>query len=200
MLDIFLFAFIMMYTPGPVTTLALLAGINNQGWRLIPFCLGVGVAMVIMFTGLGFLGATLLPPIAQIVIGLLGGGYIGYLGLKVLKASLNAKLKNTPPPPLSFRHGLLMQLSNPKAPVTILPIVSVQFPAVGVAGLDIAWMSLVLGALAAGSPASYLVLGSLLKQIALKPTVNMWLNWVMGSLLLYISGQYLWASMLQLTT
>ncbi|MCT7656369.1 LysE family transporter [Oceanimonas sp. NS1] len=98
----------------------------------------------------GYSGA-LLPVAFQAVIGLFGGLYILWLALKIGKTAIqsttpakadDAKVGQAA---LSFRSGLLMQLCNPKAPVAILPIVTVQFPAVGISGAGIALWSVLLG-------------------------------------------------------
>ncbi|MCV6591001.1 MAG: hypothetical protein OIF57_18565 [Marinobacterium sp.] len=62
MVEILLYAFGIMYTPGPVNLLSLNGGINGhavQGWR---FCIGVGCAMWLLFLLFGYTGAWLVSP------------------------------------------------------------------------------------------------------------------------------------------
>ncbi|TDP01275.1 LysE family translocator [Marinomonas balearica] len=192
MLEIFVFAFGIMYTPGPVNMISLFAGIRGESWRALRFCAGVGSAMAIMFIGIGYAGNAIIPKSVQSVIAILGGLYIAYLGYKVMKASFKSSVATSlDTTNMRFSTGLLMQLSNPKAPVVILPVATVQFPAAHVEGIMIAIMSLALGCLAFGAPTSYLLAGNQLKQAALNPNVMKWVNRVMALLLFYIAIQFI---------
>lgn len=84
-----------------------------------------------------------------------------------------------------------MQLLNPKAPLAILPIATVQFPAAGVEGTAILFWSLVLGTMAGGAPGSYLLAGAKLGRFIQNPVVFRGLNLVMALLLLYVAGDIL---------
>lgn len=191
MVEILMYAFGIMYTPGPVNLLSLNAGLNGQARQTLPFCIGVGLAMFLLFLLFGYSGA-LLPSELQAVIGLIGGAYILWLAFKIGQAALQPATpvatgetqeeKGT----LSFRSGLVMQLCNPKAPVAILPIVTVQFPAAGISGASIALWSVLLGSLALGAPGSYLLLGSRLGRMIQAPGFFRLLNLFMALLLAYV--------------
>ncbi|SBS34787.1 cysteine/O-acetylserine exporter [Marinomonas aquimarina] len=191
MLEIFLFALAMMYSPGPVNMLSLFAGVSDYGWRALRFCAGVGVAMCLLFIVTGYLGSSFMTEALQGVAALAGGSYIAYLALKIIKASFQVQKANNTPQNLTFVAGFLMQLTNPKAMVAVLPIVTVQFPNAHVEGAMILLMSMMLGAMAGGAPASYFVAGNRLKQAVLNPTIMSWLQRVMGVMLLFLAVEFL---------
>lgn len=191
MLEIFLFALAMMYSPGPVNMLSLFAGVSDYGWRALRFCAGVGVAMCLLFIITGYVGSSFMTNALQGVAALIGGSYIAYLALKVIKASFQAQKAGNTPQNLTFVSGFLMQLSNPKAMVAVLPIVTVQFPNAHVEGLMILLMSMMLGAMAGGAPASYFIAGNQLKQAVLNPTIMGWLQRVMGVMLLGLAAEFI---------
>lgn len=191
MVEILMYAFGIMYTPGPVNLLSLNAGLHGQAQRMLPFCVGVGMAMFLLFILFGYSGA-LLPPELQAMTGIFGGLYIVWLAFKIGNAAIRPATpaqtdeakeeKGT----LSFRSGLLMQLCNPKAPVAILPIVTVQFPDAGISGTGIALWSVLLGGMAFGAPGSYLLLGARLGKLIQAPAFLRIINTLMALLLLYI--------------
>lgn len=191
MVELLMYAFGIMYTPGPVNLLSLNAGLNGQVKQTVPFCIGVGMTMCLLFLLFGYSGA-LLPSKLQALIGLIGGTYILWLAFKVGHSVIQP---GTPADddkfqqkkgPLSFRLGLLMQLCNPKTPVAILPIVTVQFPAADISGASIALWSVLLGSMALGAPGSYLLLGSRLGRMIQAPGFFRLLNLFMALLLAYV--------------
>ncbi len=191
MLDILIFAFTIMYTPGPVNFLALFAGVNHQGWRAFRFCLGVGLAMFIMFLILGYLGSEIVSPTIQRFIALTGGAYIAYLALKILYASRHFSLKQQGPSILDFKMGFILQACNPKALVVIVPITGVQFPQANITDDAIIIWSVILAGMACGAPSLYLLIGSKLKSVATNPNLMNWLNRLMAFLLLIVAVDFI---------
>jgi len=187
MLAIIIFAFSIMYSPGPANMLALFAGINHQGWRALLYCVGVGCAMFILFLVFGYLGSNLIPSHYQRLIAVLGGFYIAYLAIKVLLASRAEQKSPAGATQLTFKTGLILQLCNPKSLVAIIPITTVQFANADITGSAILAWSLLLSIMSCGAPSLYLFAGSRLKKAALNPFVMAWLNRIMGALLLYVA-------------
>jgi len=184
MVEILAYAFGIMYTPGPVNLLSLNSGLQTR--LQLRFCAGVGCAMLLLFLCFGYAGAWLVSPQYQPIISLLGVSYIAYLAFKIFRASVNVSAHCVPT--LSFKAGFWMQLLNPKAPVAILPIVTVQFPAAEISGIAISGWSLLLSMMAAGAPTSYMLAGRHLSRFIHHPRWFRALNMLMAFLLLYVAG------------
>lgn len=193
MLEILAYAFGIMYTPGPANLLSLNAGLNGHINSAIRFCLGVGCAMLLLFLMFGYVGAWLINPNYQLLIGGIGSLYIAYLGIKIAWGSIKpasvekAEQTEVEASKLSFKSGLLMQLLNPKSFIVIFPIVTVQFPAAQISGSAIIVWSLLLSSMAFGAPSSYLVMGARLGKLIRDPHYFRLLNLSMALLLLYVA-------------
>jgi threonine/homoserine/homoserine lactone efflux protein len=194
MLEIIIYAFGVMYSPGPANMLALFAGVNGQGWRAFLYCVGVGVAMLILFLLMGYLGGGIIPTKYQSIIGVLGGIYIAYLGIKIMQASFQTKAAKKKEADVSFKTGLILQLCNPKALVAIVPIVTVQFPRAQIEGGQIALWALILSTMACGAPSTYLFAGARLKKAALSPVIMAWTNRCMAVLLFFVAYSFIFPS------
>lgn len=191
MLAIIIYAFGVMYSPGPANVLALFAGINGQGWRAFLYCVGVGLAMLILFLLIGYLGSDIIPTEYQSIIAILGGVYIAYLGVKILQASFQQTEVRAQDKTVSFKTGLILQLCNPKALVAIVPIVTVQFPRAQIENGQIAVWSFGLALMACGAPSVYLIAGSCLKKAAMNPKIMAWVNRIMALLLFYVAYRFI---------
>lgn len=195
MLDIIVFAFGIMYTPGPVNMVALFSGVNNQGLKTLVFNAGVGCAMFILFLLIGYLGSGVVTQEYQSVAALVGGVYITYLGYKLLRASFHIRIGQQKDIVVTFWSGLTMQLTNPKAALVIIPIVTVQFPQAQIVGAQIALWSFIMGCMAFGAPSSYFFVGHYLKRFALDPKVMVWVYRIMALLLWYVAYQFVVAGL-----
>ncbi len=191
MLEILIFAFGIMYSPGPANMLALFAGVNNQGRHAFLFCMGVGVAMLVLFLLVGYLGSHIIPPQYQAGIAILGALYISYLGFKIMRASFNQNAQQSSPSQLYFKTGFVLQICNPKALIAIIPIVSIQFPRASIEGSQIAFWSLLLALMAWGAPSLYLLAGHKLKRFALNQQIMAWINRFMAMLLWFVAYQFI---------
>lgn len=204
MVEILLYAFGIMYTPGPINLLSLHAGINGEIRTTLRFCLGVGCAMLLLFLLFGYTGSLLITRDSQFIISLCGSVYIVYLALKIVRGSkgisdslktesIEAPEEQDVTKKIGFRSGLILQLLNPKAFVAILPIVSVQFPAAQITGPSILLWSLLLAGLAFGAPGSYLLIGSRLQKLISQPRYFRFLNIAMALLLLYVAIEIIYS-------
>lgn len=206
MLEILVYAFGIMYTPGPVNMLCLHTGIQAKKKTLLKqqstekplkFCAGVGFAMMLLFLLFGYFSTGLVSPSWQIPASVLGCLYITYLAYKIAKnawlyeeediTSDPKERTNAPHSIMNFHTGFIMQLFNPKAPVAILPIVTIQFPAAGISGTAITIWAVVMGMMAFGAPGIYLLLGSHLGKLIKKKAYFRWINTTMAGLLLYVA-------------
>ena len=192
MLEILVFAFGVMYTPGPVNGLALMTGMTETLRSALLFCVGVGAAMALLFLVVGALGGQVIPPWMQQGIGLVGGVYIAYLAFGLFKASGETKAAKVQ---LGFKTGFIMQITNPKSMIAVLPIVGVLFPKVGLAGWQVVAPSLILGVMAFGAPLVYLFAGWWMGK-RIRPSVLVWINRLMAVLLGYLAAQFIVSSLM----
>ncbi|WP_434362777.1 LysE family transporter [Parasalinivibrio latis] len=191
MVEIFAYAFGIMYTPGPVNLLSLGAGLSHPYRVLLPFCAGVALAMLFLFLLFGFGGALLIPESLRPVISLIGAGFIIYLAVKIIRSTVKTDtVRETDLP--GFKFGFFMQLLNPKAPIAILPITTVQFPAANIEGMMIVVWSVSLALLAFGAPSSYVFLGTRLGNLIRSPLFFRVLNISLSMLLLMVATDILW--------
>lgn len=193
MIEILIYAFGVMYSPGPSNLLSLSGGLNNQLGSTLRFCLGVGCAMLILFLAFGYTGSWLVNPGYQLLISCIGSLYIAYLAYKIALTGFNLSEAASNPPytsvnQLGFKAGLVMQLLNPKSFVAIFPIVSIQFPAAQIAGSAIFFWAVLLSILALGAPSVYLLMGVCLGKKIRQPHYFRLLNISMALLLLYVAG------------
>lgn len=161
-MEIVLYAFSVIYSPGPVNALGLNAGLRGQARRALGFYAGVGCAMLVLFLALGYAGAVVVSGALLPWLALLGGGYCLYLGYRIARAAPPTAEGEGAATRLTFASGLLIQGLNPKAWLAVLPIATVMFPAAQVTGGKIALWSVPLALSACGAPASYALLGALL--------------------------------------
>ena len=162
-MDIFLYAFSVMYSPGPVNLMGLNAGLTGKMRRSSGFYIGVGSAMLLMFVLFGYTGEAIISQAALPYISLVGGLYTLYLAYQVFNARTVVDARSDEPrATLTFWNGLVIQLLNPKGIVAVLPITSVMLPAAHITGASIAGVSVLLGLGAVGAPWVYALLGALL--------------------------------------
>ena len=162
-MDIFLYAFSVMYSPGPVNLMGLNAGLTGKLRRSSGFYIGVGSAMLLMFVLFGYTGEAIISQAALPYISLVGGLYTLYMAYQVFNARTVVDARSDEPrATLTFWNGLVIQLLNPKGIVAVLPITSVMLPAAHITGASIAGVSVLLGLGAVGAPWVYALLGALL--------------------------------------
>lgn len=162
-MDIFLYAFSVMYSPGPVNFMGLNAGLTGQFRRSTGFFIGVGCAMMLLFVVFGYTGEAIISQAALPYISLIGGVYTLYLAYQVFNArTVIEESSSAPAKTLTFWNGLVIQLLNPKGIMAVLPITSVMLPAAHITGVSIAAVSAALAFGAFGAPWLYSLLGALL--------------------------------------
>ncbi len=187
MLEILAYAIGVMYTPGPINLLGLHSGINGKTREHIGFFGGVGCAMLVLFTMLGYLGRTFINPQLLPYISLIGCCYILYIAWKLVRANINISENIADISVLSFSNGLIMQLLNPKALVATLPISTIQFPAAGINGSAIFLWSCLLAILAFGAPGSYSLIGMLMGRRIEDPYYFKVFNFLMSGILISVA-------------
>lgn len=185
MTDIILYAFGVMYTPGPVNAIGLNNGIQKQT-RIFGFFAGVAVAMFILFFSLAFIGEQVMNAALLKGTSVLGSLYILWLAYKVSRSQVGQH-SNAQPRILTFRDGLLMQLLNPKGITVALPMATVQFPAAGITGVSLYAWCVGLAVFAFGAPWSYFVFGRLLGRNINQARYLTAINKLMALFLLFVA-------------
>ncbi|CAD5202761.1 LysE family translocator [Pseudomonas sp. FEN] len=183
-MEIFLYAFSVMYSPGPVNVMGLNAGLTGQFRRTVGFFIGVGCAMFALFLIFGYTGEALISRSVLPYLALIGGLYTLYLAFKVFtsKVVLPGKVEASQPTdkPLTFWNGFLIQALNPKGMMVVLPITTVMFPAAHVTGTNIALVSIMIALGGAGAPGIYSFLGAALGKRITKESYFNFFNRLMG--------------------
>ena len=185
MTDIILYAFGVMYTPGPVNAIGLNNGIQKQP-HIFGFFSGVAVAMFILFFSVAFIGEKIMNPSYLKVASVLGSLYILWLAYKIFRSQVS-EYPRAEPRRLNFRDGLLMQLLNPKGITVALPVATVQFPSLGITGgLLFAWC-VGLAVFAFGAPWSYFMLGRFLQRNINQARYLVFINKLMALFLFFVA-------------
>ncbi|GHB22364.1 LysE family translocator [Salinicola rhizosphaerae] len=193
-IEIVLYAFTVMYTPGPVNLLGLNAGLSTPLRRTLGFFAGVALAIFCWFAVIGLAGQLIVVERIIPVIALAGSLYILYLALKVYRA---APPNATEPADgasaqgaagqLRFRDGFLMQLLNPKNSVLVIPITTVMFPTHNIAGLSLIAASALIALGGGGAPLLYCLAGRTLGKRIARPEVLVRCNRIMALLLVVVA-------------
>ena len=158
-MEIAIYTFCVMYSPGPVNLLAFNAGLRVHPWRLAGYCVGVGTAMFSVFLVLGYLGAAVVRSALLPYFAAAGSAYILYLAYHLFTARIDWHRQTPAATRMRFHQGYLLQLLNPKGWVLVLPVTTVMFPAAGLSGYQIPVCALLISLGAIGAPGSYAVLG-----------------------------------------
>ncbi|VVQ33564.1 Cysteine/O-acetylserine efflux protein [Pseudomonas fluorescens] len=166
-MDIFLYAFSVMYSPGPVNFMALNAGLTGRFRRSLGFFVGVGCALLVLFILFGYTGEAIISQGALPYISLVGGLYTLYLAYQVYTATTVVPGEGSEPAvaaqkTLTFWNGFLIQVLNPKGIMVVLPITSIMLPAAHITGSSIAIVSALLAIAGGGAPGVYSLLGAIL--------------------------------------
>ncbi|QQE79239.1 LysE family translocator [Alicyclobacillus sp. SO9] len=191
MIGVFLYAIGIMYTPGPGNLLGLQAGLQHKLKQSVWYFLGVGSAMCFFFLLFGYTGQVVVKKVYLPYISLLGGTYILYLAVKIFRAQTDVNATSNAMVP-DFKQGLLLTLLNPKAILATLPIAVIQFPSLGVTGIEILFMSLCLALLAVGAPTLYALVGEYLHRLVMNQRIMQIFNKAMAVLLFYVGLSILW--------
>ncbi|WP_039849970.1 LysE family translocator [Grimontia indica] len=187
MFELWAYAFGIMYSPGPVNLLGLNGGLQNRTREDLGFFAGVATAMLILFISMLLIGGTLVSTTSLPYISIIGCSYILYIAWKLAKAKVDINKSPCNKNAMTFHDGLVLQLLNPKGIIATLPIVTIQFPAAGIHGMESLFWIGSLTILAFGAPASYSLIGSLLGKRIANPVYFRVFNISMSVLLVYVS-------------
>lgn len=137
----FIFATIMVVTPGPANLVLMSSGARFGFYKSIPFVIGVtcGKLFLTVGLGLGFLTLVHSNQFLLNIIKIIGTAYICWLSWKILFLKLNKNNSENQDHVPSLINGLLVHPLNPKAWAMIIAAYT-QFTSFGSSNLEINWL------------------------------------------------------------
>jgi threonine/homoserine/homoserine lactone efflux protein len=191
MLEMFMFAVGVYYTPGPVNIIGFGAGLNDSYRSMSRFAAGVGCALLIWYTVIGILGHMIVIQSIVPYLALLGGSYIFYLAVRIIASQIRLGIPSQRRDLWRFRDGLLLQILNPKGMIVVVSITSIFFPAQSFGAMKIVLFSLILSIIGAFAPICYAVFGyvsqkKLVTPVKRQAVILKYINIAMGALLIFV--------------
>lgn len=184
-IPLLVYSVISSFTPGPATLSASSVGLRHGFRRSLRYQAGLAVGVFLMMLLGGLLSAGLLAgfPALEPVLRWVGAAYLLYLAYRLLRADYT--LKEEAAPPLGFRHGLVLNLSNPKLVIYALSVFATFLaPLAGRLGWIIV-AALALALVAAASTITWTLFGASLKALLRRPRAARWVNLGLALCLLY---------------
>ena len=185
LLPLLSYVFISTFTPGPAnissSSLAVLHGFR----RTLHYQAGLALGVFIMMLAGGLVSATLLLwlPALEPVLRLVGAAYILYLAYGMFRASYTFTERDTPP--LGFRHGLLLQLSNIKLVVYAFTLFSSFLAPIAREPASLALAALLLAIVSACATCVWALFGAGIKTRLRNPRLTRWINAALALFLVY---------------
>ena len=138
----FIFATIMVVTPGPANLVLMSSGARFGFYKSIPFVIGVtcGKLFLTIGLGLGFLSLIHSNQILINIIKIVGTAYICWLSWKILFLKLDKNNTDDQNHIPSLMNGLLVHPLNPKAWAMIIAAYT-QFTSFGNIQVEINWLT-----------------------------------------------------------
>lgn len=183
MISMILYGISILFSPGPVTLVALNKGLRKQFNTSFGYFVSIGVATYLLLIIYGFTGQKLIKKEYLTYIGILGCLYMFRLSYQMFNHSVNLNEKHHKT--LGFKEGFLMQFLNPKASLATLPIATIQYPMNDISGISILWISLIFLTLGIFSPALYCFVGQYSSKYLVK---GLWINRFNKGMALLLSG------------
>ncbi len=188
--SLFAFTCINIFTPGPANIACTSMAIKHGLRESINFISGasIGFTLVTLLAGLFSNFLLVLIPSLESIMRWVGSAYILYLAYNILKtdyslAQNNKNLQQTQP--LSFRHGVFLQLFNPKSLMFVITIYTVfLYPLAGRLHL-ILLSTLILGLIGSGSYLLWAFLGAGISSFMNQEHFKRIVNLILALLLVY---------------
>lgn len=186
-MEIAIYTFCVMYSPGPVNILALNDALKGRRWGIAGYCVGVGLAMFTGFLVLGYVGEMVIAAPFLTWLAASGSVYILYLAYQLWIARPCYETTGQDDKSLRFHTGYLLQLLNPKGFIVILPVTTVMFPAADIHGAAIIGCAglISLGAIAA--PGVYAAGGTLIGRRFIQARFFLLFNRIMAVMLVFVA-------------
>jgi threonine/homoserine/homoserine lactone efflux protein len=178
------FCFVSSITPGPNNLMLLTSGVNFGVRRTVPHMLGVGLGFTLMVAvvGLGLAGIFARFPALLVAMKWLGAAYMVYLAVKLARAA-PLEAGAAAGRPMTFLQAAAFQWVNPKAWVmalTAMATYTMPDDYIRTVGL----VALVFGVVNLPCVSSWVLFGTVLRQVLQRPLVVRAFNLVMAALLI----------------
>ena len=181
------YVLISTFTPGPSnltsTSLALLHGYRQT----LPYQMGLALGVVLLMALSGLVSAALFQifPMLQQLLHYVGAAYMLYLAYTIAQASYVFTVQRVKP--LGFTHGLLLQLLNPKLWIYAFTLFSTFLVPLTTSVVMVSLAALVLAAISFVATSLWALFGNTLKAYLHMPAVQIGLNLVLASSLVYVA-------------
>lgn len=183
-LALFVFAFVMSFTPGPNNIMLAASGVNFGFARTVPHMIGVTLGFIVLLVacgvGLGVVFAAV--PELQLALKVAGAGYMLWLAFKVATAHQAGEGRGAPGQPFSFLQAVAFQWVNPKAVVAALSAIAI-YVRPGHVHSDFPIMLAVLTVCTVGAVATWTGFGVALRRLLRNPVHARIFNGAMALLL-----------------
>lgn len=181
------YVIISTYTPGPANVSSASLGLLHGYRKSLKFLGGLATGLFfVMLIGGGISGSLLnFFPTLEPILRYVGAAYILYLAFGILKASYT--FADSEVQPLGFRHGLLLQFSNPKLMVYALTLFSgFLAPITGNAAM-VVLTAVMLGVVAFSATSAWALFGMGIKTFLHNPRAKMIVNVMLSLSLVYVA-------------
>ncbi len=191
MIELFLYAIGIMYSPGPVNLLGINIGLMNKIKQSLTFYAGIGTSLFMYFIILGFAGEKIVKKEYLIYFSIIGSVYILYLALKIWNSTTKIK-DGSKGIDFNFKNAFIIQTLNPKSILAVLPIVTIHFPANNITGFKVFIVSIILAILGYFAPFVYSLIGKFLSHVIKNEMFFSVFNKIMSAFLIFVALSMFW--------
>ena len=191
---------VVVMTPGPNNIILASIGATRGVRQAMPYAFGVVVGFPIMLGCIGFgLGNFIrLYPQAQVILMLIGGGFLAYLAWRIVFAPVRdiaADVRAHKAVP-GFIQSVLFQWLNPKGLSYAFGLIA-AYARPSALVTDTLMLMLMACLLSALSAFSWVFVGALISRCLGTPNRQRWFNGVMGFLLLCVASEIMWRAIVK---
>ncbi len=187
--SLFLFSFITIYTPGPANITCTSMGIKYGIKKSINFIYGsvVGFIFVALLGGLFSNLLLKIMPSLESIMRWIGSVYILYLAYNILKIdySFAQNNKEIQAQALNFKHGVLIQLVNPKSIIFVITLYTAFLHSIANNLLFVLLFTSILGIIGFGANFLWVSLGACLSHFLNQELIKKAVNLMLSLLLVY---------------
>lgn len=187
--SLFIFTFITIYTPGPANVACTSMGVKYGIKKSTSFVYGSSLGFLFMALMVGLFSNLLftIMPSIESIMRWGGAAYILYLAYNILRSdySFAQNKKEIDIQPLGFKHGVFIQLINPKSIIFLLTIYTAFLHPIADKPLLILFFTTILGFIGSGANFLWTFLGAGLSHFLNQEKFTRGVNLILALLLVY---------------